>query len=73
MTEEQEQAFKHSFLNFVSSNYPASKAAKSKASISTINKALCDLNLPFQVVSKKKALHGVQRRWWYVETQPLIS
>lgn len=69
MTEEQEQAFKQSFLNFVSSNYPASKVAKSKASISTINKVLCDLDLPFHVVSKKKALNGIQRHWLYVETQ----
>lgn len=71
LSEEEEQALKGCFQNWIQSIRPKHKDRNSKGSISIINRCFQEFSIPYQIENRRITIHKKQRNWWFV--RPILK
>lgn len=71
LSEEEEQALKEHFQNWIQSVRPKHKDRNSKGSISIINRCFQEFGIPYQIENRRITIHRKQRNWWFV--RPILK
>ena len=67
LTMDKENTLKELFQNWIQDVWPKHKYAKSRVSVSIINRCFEDQEIPFRIKSEKKMVGNIQRNWWIIE------